>query len=352
MTTPVTANRSYTFTAGPGGLQVSWVDVWFNRFEGVVMTAKSQTRVAADAFGWAPFTIFELKTDPKTEKVTKTPRSINPFAKDGTFQSASFSGPVLTVQASYQPPAEIAQHIGQVIKPLPPKMAAASVDVVRGFALGVAADDGIDPVSPPAPTPFTTDYVGEIRRPLLAGPTRALTDDELWRVQDVAANPLKKNFGVSGPQLFAILDELTGARRSAYHPDRADGIGQPNGFYGISNLTAAQLTAAGSSPSKFLAASVHGQLVITAKYLTALTPAVSGVIPVFLTLATGRSFAGANAATVLPAPLPARLRPLSSNGTTLTGADVAARVNARTDAVSAEFAHRVSANGDMTQAVS
>src|ERR1700721_1984091 len=70
--------------------------------------------------------------------------------------------------------------------------------------------------------------------------------------------------------MMTILLELTGARRVAYHPD---------GFYGISNLSAAMLNhwlsvdqfapalngqvGGIGSVEEFLAASVHRQLVVT-----------------------------------------------------------------------------------------
>jgi hypothetical protein len=167
------------------------------------------------------------------------------------------------------------------------------------------------------PAPQTLTFPGDYRRPGSARTTRILTDDELW-----AVNTLAGSIGVSGPQLLAILLELTGARRNAYHSD---------GCYGISNLTKQQLAAAGlageGGVTQFVTASMHRQLAVTKDYLTALTPAVSGVIPVFFTLATGQPCQSATAASVIP-------------GTTVTGADVATRIANRVDAGLGDSAQR------------
>lgn len=174
---------------------------------------------------------------------------------------------------------------------------------------------------------------GDFRRPGYARSTRALTSDELLEVADLAGA-----LGVSGPELLAVLLELTGARRDAYHLD---------GFYGISNLTAAQLTAGGlpaaTATAEFMAMSIRGQLAVTQAYLASLpAPGVRGVIPGFLTLATGQAHPGADPSSMLAAPLPPRLAPLSGDGTTVTGADLAARVAARVTDLTGEFNQRLS----------
>jgi hypothetical protein len=149
---------------------------------------------------------------------------------------------------------------------------------------------------------------------------------------------------VTGPQMMAILLELTGARRVAYHPD---------GFYGISNLSAALLNhwlsvdqfapafsgqvSGISSVEEFLAASVHRQLVVTDACLQANLGGQSGVIPVFILLATGAVPANAGPTT----PLPPRLQPPTGNGPTLTGADIAARIATRTALINDEFFTRL-----------
>jgi hypothetical protein len=330
MTDAVPATRVYTFDAV--NTQVTWVDTWYNRFEDTVMTATSQTRLIADAFGLAPFDIFETVTDPKTELATQVKHTINPFKHDGHFEGVEAVGSGLMMQASYTVPGSTKTNSSGGpfnVHPLPDGHASATVDVTRLFASSVAEDlDDIGAFK----DRLTALVERDVRRPLTTGPTRALTDDELFRVNDIAASPgSPPHFGVTGPQLFAILVVLTGARPDAYHPD---------GFYGISNLTERQLKAAGSNPKDFMAASMHRQLLITAAYLNTVTPKINGVIPLFLTLAND----GALLLSQLPPQLPARLRPFANDGKTITAADITALVNKWTDLVSSDFAFRKSVN--------
>lgn len=86
-----------------------------------------------------------------------------------------------------------------------------------------------------------------------------------------------------------------------------------------------------------MSASVYRQLMITDACLTANLGGQTGVIPVFLLLATGTVPADGR----IPAPLTPRLQPLSGDGATVTGADLAALVATRTALVVDEFTRRL-----------
>jgi hypothetical protein len=190
-------------------------------------------------------------------------------------------------------------------------------------------------------TDFSTKAVpvtvpGDFRRPRWARTTAALSDDELF-----AVNRLAISRGVTGPQMMAILLELTGARRTAYHPD---------GFYGISNLQQARLQAglqAGNivgnlpihSVADFMNASAHAQLTVTIGYLN-LSFFQHGTVPLFLFLATGQL----PVTTGPTVPATARLQPWSKDGTSVNLADLAAHLDGRATGLAAEFNARLPVN--------
>lgn len=144
--------------------------------------------------------------------------------------------------------------------------------------------------------------------------------------------------GLSGPQLLAILIELTGARQDAYYPDQ---------FYGIAGLSAAQLTSllAGGpvgAAQRFLTFSIDRQLTLAGTVLR-MPGVVGNPIAIYLTLAAGAAgptWANAGPTTPGPSPLPCLLQPLSSDGTTLTGAEIAARIAPSTTLID-EFNQRL-----------
>ncbi len=86
-----------------------------------------------------------------------------------------------------------------------------------------------------------------------------------------------------------------------------------------------------------MSASVYRQLMVTDACLTANLGGQTGVIPVFLLLATGTVPANG----LIPAPLPPRLQPLSDDGATLTGDHLAALVATHAALVVDEFTRRL-----------
>ena len=343
-------NRTYTFYLITGGIAgitrffgAGWSDTWYNRFEDNYWTSSSSGVLASvdidtDWYGCGIISSGTLE-EPGDIKVTTT------TTLDAL--SVAAGGPAILALTPFITTTETTEEVTKDAHGLLHLEANQTVehssdarprDVVRGVEIPHAYVDTLGGTALPAMTPVTLGpqqpvtlvFPGDFRRPPWARATGVLTDDELFAVKVLA-----QQLGMGGGQLLAILLELTGARRDAYHPD---------GFYGISNLTAAQIAAASTTgvatARQFLASSVAVQLTVTTNYFHTLKN-VSTVIPVFLTLATGQPWPGATPTTVVPAPLPPRLQPLSTNGTTVTGADVAARISARAALVLDEFNARV-----------
>jgi hypothetical protein len=350
----VIPNRTYTFTLGPGTnanyqtCHLQWVDTWHDRFDASPDPMTVQSTIIDAGAAW-----FGCGDDndgvPKGANVTHTEviTSLAPLPSQTPPRPplrVGIAGPstlvisgdllVTTIEWAHNSSGTArmtSEHGNNFTR-------TTSIDVFREvsipseYAETFAGPDPVEPVEVTSAQPGSIVVPGDFRRPGYARSTRALTSDELLAVADLAGA-----LGVSGPELLAILLELTGARRDAYHPD---------GFYGVSNLTAAQLTVGGlpaaTATAEFMAMSIRRQLAVTRTYLASL-PAVSGVIPVFLTLATGQAHPGTDP---VPGPLPARLLPLSGDGTQLTGADAASRVATRltttTPGLAAEFTQRLS----------
>jgi hypothetical protein len=317
--------RQYTFSLDTtSGFYVVWNDYWYNQFEGVDMVVSSPKRLLREVFPLPSYTYTQYiyKNGSSAGKTTTT---MDPFNPTTTVSIGKVAPALLGITTTFTYYASLNYVSGhpEGEEEQTAEMAL-GVDVSRqamvlwDYAVTFDGPPTMYSISLDEPAPQTLTFPGDYRRPGSARTTRILTDDELW-----AVNTLAGSIGVSGPQLLAILLELTGARRNAYHSD---------GCYGLSNLTKQQLAAAGlageGGVTQFVTASMHRQLAVTKDYLTALTPAVSGVIPVFFTLATGQPCQSATAASVIP-------------GTTVTGADVATRIANRVDEIASEFAKRL-----------
>jgi hypothetical protein len=368
--TPTTPHRTYTFIKNSSGTSVHWVDTWYSRFDRRWVSTTSAT---VSVPGWLQIptvnTYVQTTFDSTGRVVAEKQATIDLWAATVT---ADLMAPAViglnassTVTDAVQNTTTTGSnggstlrlgnggstlHIGKNPSQIHTISTGGSYDVARDVPL----DPRTDPTAMmlpadeftalPAETgnpPVALTVAGDFRRPKWARQTAALTNDELWAVNYVAGS-----HGLSGPEMMAILLELTGARRVAYHPD---------GFYGISNLSSALLTdwltvdqstapfsgqvSGIGSIQDFLSASIYRQLVVTDACLKANLGGQSGVIPVFLLLATGTVPSNAGPAT----PLPPRLQPPSGNGTTLTGADVAARIANRVTQLKDEFTHRLPA---------
>lgn len=332
--TPIVSRRAYTFShTSAQGYLVHWIDVAYNRFEDNTLTITSPQRSVSDQFGIAEFTYFFMQH--LGQKLVTTDRSFDPFGTLPTWAKVGISGPatlILQSETGYVESEAWKDATGHLIGAnFETQQEKVAVDVFRGvlssWEYAETYDGTMELTEIPKNGSIPQVLPGDFRRPASARATGALTDDELF-----AVNKLAGQCGMSGPQLLAILLELTGARRAAFHTD---------GFFGISNLTAAQLAATAfpgaATPKDFLQRSVHVQLDATAKYLAA-QGGMTGVVPVFLTLASG---APTLISTPGHTPLPPRLQPLSSDGKTIGPADIFARVNPRVDALTAEFNARL-----------
>jgi hypothetical protein len=319
--------RLYTFTFKPDsvGFYVAWEDHWYNQFEMKDMVVASNECAMSKAFPLPKYTYTARNAADGSPVANQTRDPYSSAAGLSTAVSVGAVAPSLlgiTADFTYFESVEKDAHGNWIgIDDASQAELSVAVDVSRGkeilwdYALTFAA--AAPTVVPVGSSPVTLTFPGDYRRPGMARTTGMLTDDEVWMVAQVASS-----LGVTGPQLLGILLELTGARRNAYHPA---------GHYGISNLTAAQVAAGGvADVGDFVTGSVHRQLAVTAAYLSGLTPAVRGVLPVFFTLATGAPQSGATTATALPV-----------GGATMTGAQANQRVNAWMMDVQQEFAARL-----------
>jgi hypothetical protein len=362
MTSPASApNRTFICTRNDSGCLVHWVDTWYCRFDRRWLSATSRTFPLPGLLGLPELTsYFQTTFDSTGRVVSRVEATVDLWSQGSvTFGPAGrsmISGSATwthtdAVQSSTKVGPDGKPHLvlgntkgDQVVVSAGGLYDVALGAPVQGVAVAVLQGDaagggGVTSQPGVAGPPGVAVIPGDFRRPSWARTTQALADDELW-----AVNQLALSHGVTGPEMMAILLELTGARRVAYHPD---------GFYGISNLSAAMLNhwlsvdqfapalngqlGGIGSVEEFLAASVHRQLVVTDACLRANLGGQSGVIPVFLLLATGAVAAQAGPTT----PLPPRLQPPSSNGSLLTGADIAARIAARAALINDEFVTRL-----------
>jgi hypothetical protein len=285
-------SRIYTFTYNPSdgvGWYVQWTDSWYNQFERKNMTVTSQPMSLAQAFPLPPFTFTGIQQNGATS-TTRTV-TMSPFTPaPGTTVSVGALAPALlglSVACTYFEVGQLQNGQWVGISDQEQAQFCVGVDISQvtmggvwqnqvqwDYALAVNSAPQMFPVgSNPVQLPA---FPGDYRRPVNAPMTQMLTDDELWSV-----GALARAINIAETSLLGMLITLTGARRTAFHP--ADG-----GHYGISNLTAAQIAAGGITDiTEFINGSVHRQLAVTQKYLAGLAPAVSGVLPVFFTLATG-----------------------------------------------------------------
>ena len=368
--TPTTPNRTFSMTPGKGSL-VQWVDTWYSRCDRRWVSSTSRVFSLPGLLGLPESRTYLDTTFDSTGRILSRKEAVVDLWLNGTVTFGPAGQSMVSGFASWTHIEAVQQSSSKAgtggTSNLGPggnsnlvlgttKNTTITVsdggfyDVARdasiqGLALALLRGGGVGGGGIAASPGLAATIPGDFRRPKWALHTAALTDDELW-----AANYVAGSHGLSGPELMAILLELTGARRVAYHPE---------GFYGVSNLSAAMLNhwlsvdqfgAAFSgqvngigSVQDFLSASVYRQLIVTDGCLRAHLGGQSGVIPVFLLLATGAVPANAGPATTFPAPLSPRLQPLSGNGTTLTGADIAARIAARVALLEDEFGRRLPA---------
>ena len=343
MTTPTTPNRTFTLTKDKTGWLVSWVDTWYCRFDRGVRSCTSQARGVGGWMGLGISHYEETVFDDTGRVVRTTPLSIdlwgNPGGESATVNAA---GPgTLGLSASHPYFDSIQSKGGLKVDPNKSVqhrvVSTGLVDIAHDMKMWWAdfSSPAFGNQNPDQPTKVTVP--GDFRRPGWARTTAALSDDELFRVNLVASH-----HGVTGPELMAILLELTGARRTAYHPD---------GFYGIGNIQERVLEQrlklgfpglpAIRTVQDFMNASAQTQLTMTDAFLDLGLGGQRGVVPVFLFMATGGLPANAGPATVIPAPLPARLLPWSSDGTTLKGSDIAARISKLAGLLAPEFTARL-----------
>ena len=284
MTSPY---RLYKFTADDtGAFSVGWEDHWYNQFEAIDMTVASKTYPLSDAFPLPSFTYTARNAADGTAVQNVT---IQPYGPGyGSVVSVGAVAPgLLGVQVDFTYFETVEIENGHPVGTEDPRQVQLSVavdltrraetlahqqEILWDYAYTYDGLPALSTVGSGPPTQLT--FPGDYRLPSNAQTTRALTDDELWAVTQLAAAVL-----VDPVSMLGILFTLTGARRNAYHPA---------GNYGITNLTADQITAGGiADVTDFINASVHRQLAVTQTYLTGLTPAVRGILPVFFTLATG-----------------------------------------------------------------
>jgi hypothetical protein len=373
--TPNSPNRTFSFTPGKGSL-LHWVDTWYSRCDRRWVSSTSQVFSLPGLLGLPESRTYWDTTFDSTGRILSRKQAVVDLWLNGTVTFGPAGQSMVRGSASWTHTEAVQQSsskagpggnsnlvVGSNSKLVlgttknttitvsdggfydvarDASIQGSALAILRGGGVGGGGSGGGDIAAEPG---LAATIPGDFRRPKWARHTAALTDDELWAVNYVAGS-----HGLSGPQLMAILLELTGARRVAYHPE---------GFYGVSNLSAAMLRhwlsvdqfgAAFSgqvsgigSVQDFLSASVYRQLIVTDGCLRANLGGQSGVIPVFLLLATGAVSANAGPATTFPAPLPPRLQPLSGDGTTLMGADIAARIAARAALLEDEFARRLPA---------
>ena len=335
MTSPY---RLYNFTAVDSGFNVEWEDHWYNQFETIDMTVSSGSCAMSAAFPLPSFTYKPTTVigGPPVPSVT-----IDPFTpgNDSVVSVAAVAPALLGVQVDFTYCLTVEVENGHITGYDDPQQARLSVAVdLSRRAANISRQkeilwdyaytfDGVPTmlrVGSGAPTQLT--FPGDYRRPANSQTTRMLTDDELYAVQQLASA-----VQVAPLSMLGIVLELTGARRNAYHPA---------GNYGISNLTAEQVAAGGlvttsgaADVTAFVNASVHRQLAVTTAYLTGLTPAVQGVLPVFFTLGTGT-----------PQPIVTPATQLTIGGVAMTGALATSRINAWVNEVQAEAGPRMPAS--------
>jgi len=319
--------RLYTFTlkSDSVGFYVKWEDHWYNQFEMTDMVVYSNEYRMATAF---PLPKYTYTARNAADGSTVTQQQRDPYTPAAGLETVVSVGAVapgllgITADFTYFETVEKDSSGNWVgIDDSTSAELSVAVDVSRGVMVlwdYALTFDAVPPtVIPVGDSPVTLTFPGDYRRPGKAQTTGMLTDDELLAVALLAGSA-----GVTGPQLLGILLELTGARRNAYHPA---------GHYGISNLTAAQVAAGGVACVRdFVNASVHRQLAVTAAYLSAQTPTVSGVLPVFFTLATGA-----------PQPGGAPPQGLPVGGVTMTGAQANQLINKWALDVQHEFTARL-----------
>jgi hypothetical protein len=333
--------RLYSFwlASDSTGFNVSWEDHWYNQFEMKDMVVSSNNYPMTNAF---PLPMYTYTARSATDGSSVANQTRNPYIPALGLNTAVSVGAVapallgITADFTYFEAVEkdSSGHYVGVDSSEQAELSIA-VDVARGqeilwdYALTF---DAVPPTMVPVGSnPVTLPFPGDYRRPGNAPLTGMLTDDELWAVAHLAGS-----IGVPGPTLLGILLELTGARRNAYHPA---------GYYGISNLTPVQV-AAGGMPAQvaaggiadmtdFVNASVHRQLAVTAQYLSTLKPPVSGMLPVFFTLATGTPQPSVTATTTTSLPV---------GGVPMTAGQATQRINKRASDIQHEFNTRLPAS--------
>ncbi|MGO9033704.1 hypothetical protein [Mycobacterium sp.] len=328
--------RLYSFwlASDSTGFNVSWEDHWYNQFEMKDMVVSSNNYPMTKAF---PLPTYTYTARSATDGSSVANQTRNPYIPAPGLSTAVSVGAVapallgITADFTYFESVEMQNGHYVGIDDSEQAELSIAVDVSRGQEIlwdyALTFDAAPPTMVPVGSNPVTLPFPGDYRRPGNAPLTGMLTDDELWAVAHLAGS-----IGVSGPALLGILLELTGARRNAYHPA---------GHYGISNLTPAQVAAGGiadvteaaggiADVTDFVNASVHRQLAVTAQYLSTLTPAVSGVLPVFFTLATGTPQPSVTATTSLPV-----------GGVPMTGGQATQRINNRVLHVTDEFKARL-----------
>lgn len=332
-------SRTYTFQGQSGDYSMQSVDIWNDHFQGLPRTVTSQTSDVGKQW-------FDCKhTTTMTNDFQGNPiaqRDVNSTLNALAVAVAApaillMTGTVVeTITRSSRGPNNIWRIVGANTTKTEIRLA---VDVSRQTEIptdyvDVMYPSAPDPIAVTAQQPVSVVLAGDFRRPPWATTTRMLTDDELLSVAQCATR-----LAVTPLQMLAILIELTGARQNAYHPEQ---------FYGIANLSVAQLTqvlAGGpdAAAQRFLTFPIDRQLRIASTVVPTTTPPVTGnPVAIYLFFATGQAVPNAPTASfTVPTPLPARLQPLSPNGTTLTGADIAAHIDVRAATLSAEFARRL-----------
>jgi hypothetical protein len=350
MTAPITPNRTYTFTRDTDRTcHVSWTDTWYCRFDRVARSCSASIRTVDNWLGLGPVS-YTQQTVGTNGQVTDTTVPVDMYRNGAGTVTASAVGPAavgLSASLTYTDAGEtshgkfkVGQKFFEFIEDVGYEVLHDSV-TSSTWSVPVFPDDPAkpDPATVLGVNPVLCALPGDFRRPKWARATAALSNDELFAVNLVASR-----HDLTGPQFTAILLELTGARRTAYHPD---------GFYGAANLSTALLhqwllNSAGQlggirSIPDYMSASTYRQLMVADDCLTANLGGQAGVIPVYWLLATGNVPANAGPATALPSPLPARLQPLVTDGNPPSGAHIAARIDQRVQQITSEFNQRLPA---------